>query len=108
MRTHTHRCFVFPSPPRELRVPYRVRDRAPAQIQIQRFLNCHCKLNKLLPNTSTCTVTGAIADVGDMSAALTRAESAARFDSCVCVARAARVLCESASQPRVGSGCALY
>jgi hypothetical protein len=45
MRTHTHRCFVFPSPPRELRVPYRVRDRAPAQIEIQRFLNCNCKLN---------------------------------------------------------------
>lgn len=107
MRTHTHRCFVFPSPVRRVFLTG-VRDRAPAQIEIQRFLNCNCKLNQLLPNTSTCTVTGAIADVGDMSAALTRAESAARFDSCVCVARAARVLCKSASHPKVGSGCALY
>ena len=61
MRTHTHRCFVFPSPVRRVFLTG-VRDRAPAQIEIQRFLNCNCKLNQLLPNTSTCTVTGAIAD----------------------------------------------
>ena len=43
MRTHTHRCFVFPSPVRRVFLTG-VRDRAPAQIEIQRFLNCNCYL----------------------------------------------------------------
>lgn len=64
MRTHTHRCFVLP---KSAVLPYRAILSTGADMnfmEIQRFLN------KLLPDTSSCTVTGAIADVGPCVPAL--------------------------------------